>query len=136
MKLLLDEMWTPTIAIELRKRASDVIAVNEPAHASRYAGVTDDAVFARAQDDGRTIVTDNVSDYERARRDWESRGGSHHGIIYALDPPFNRHRGNSVIGDMVRALQHFLRSPEAKRQPFNRAHYLRAAPSVGDLDVT
>jgi hypothetical protein len=54
MRLLLDEMWTPTIAIELRKRGFDAIAANEPALASRYAGATDDAVFARAQEDGRT----------------------------------------------------------------------------------
>jgi hypothetical protein len=127
VKLLLDEMWTPTIAIELRERAFDVIAVNEPVHASRYAGVTDDMVFARAQDDGRTIVTDNVADYERARLDWESRGVAHHGVIYALNPPFNRHRGDSVIGDMVRALQQFLRSRETEAEPFNRALYLRAA---------
>jgi len=129
MKLLLDEMWTPTIAVELCRRDFDVIAVNEAAHASRYAGIPDDAVFAQAQDDGRTIVTDNVSDYERARRDWESRGRAHHGVIYALDPPFNRHRGNSVIGEIVRALDRFLRSADAKTEPFNRAHYLRAAPA-------
>jgi hypothetical protein len=129
MKLLLDEMWTPTIAIELRKRGFDVIAANETAYASRYAGVTDDTVFARAQDDGRTIVTDNVSDYERARRDWESRGGAHGGVVYALNPPFNRHRGNSVIGDMVRALQHFLCAPGTDVEPFDRAHYLRGVPS-------
>lgn len=128
MKLLLDEMWTPTIAVELRKRDFDVIAVNEPGHASRYAGIPDDAVFAQAQNDGRTIVTDNVSDYELARRNWESRGRVHHGIIYALDPPFNRHRGTSVIGEVVRALEHFLRSTEAGTEPFNRAHYLRPAP--------
>jgi hypothetical protein len=127
--LLLDEMWTPTIAFELRKRDFDVVAVTEPAHASRYAGIPDDAVFAQAQDDGRTIVTDNVSDYERARRDWESRGRVHHGVIYALDPPFNRHRGHSVIGEIVRALEHFLHSTEAKTEPFNGAHYLRAAPA-------
>jgi hypothetical protein len=48
MKLLLDEMWTPTIALELRRRDHNVIAANEPAHASRYAGIPDDAVFARA----------------------------------------------------------------------------------------
>jgi len=129
MKLLLDEMWTPTIAIELRKRGFDVIAVNEIAYAPRYAGVTDDTVFARAQDDGRTIVTDNVSDYERARRDWESRGRAHCGVVYALNPPFNRHRGDSVIGDMVRALQHFLCSPDTDVERFDRAHYLRGAPS-------
>lgn len=134
MKLLLDEMWTPLIAIELRKkRAFDVIAANEPAHASRYAGVADDTVFARAQADARTIVTDNVSDYERARRDWESRGTDHHGIIYALDPPFNRHRGDSVIGDMVRALEHFLASLGVNTKPFNRVHFLRKSPGANLL---
>lgn len=129
MKLLLDEMWTPTIAIELRKRGFDVVAVNEAPYASRYAGVADDMVFARAQDDGRTIVTDNTSDYERARREWESRGADHCGVVYALDPPFSRHHGNTVIGDMVRALQHFLSSAEAEREASARAYYLRRAPT-------
>lgn len=125
MKLVLDEMWTPTIARELRRRGFDVVAINESSHAPRYAGVADDAVFARAQDDARTIVTDNVSDYEVARRDWESRARAHHGIIYALNPPFNRHRGDSIIGDMVRALEHFLGSSEPGPEPFGRVHYLR-----------
>jgi hypothetical protein len=50
-------MWTPTIARELRKRDLDVIAISEPAHASRYTGISGDEVFARAQDDGYTIVS-------------------------------------------------------------------------------
>ena len=128
MRLLLDEMWTPTIALELRKRGFDVIAISEPAHAGRYAGVSDDEVFACAQDDGRAIVTDNIADYEQARRDRENRGQTHHGLLYALNPPFNRHRWERVIGQMVNALAHFLSSPDAAQQPFNRAHYLREAP--------
>jgi len=40
-------MWAPTIAAELRKRRFDVIAINEQAQASRYAGTADDHVFAR-----------------------------------------------------------------------------------------
>lgn len=128
MRLLLDEMWTPTIALELRKRGFAVIAISEPAHVGRYGGIGDDEVFARAQEDGCAIVTDNVADYERARRDWESRGQSHSGVVYALNPPFNRHRGEQVIGLMVRALVHLLSSAQATRQPFNRAHYLREAP--------
>jgi hypothetical protein len=128
VRLLLDEMWTPTIALELRKRELDVIAITEPAHASRYAGIGDDEVFGRAQEDGRAVVTDNIADYEQARSDWENRGQAHHGLIYALDPPFNRHRGGHVIGQMVSALAHFLRTPEAAREPFSRAHYLREAP--------
>lgn len=128
MRLLLDEMWTPTIALELRKRGLDVIAISEPAHASRYAGISDDEVFARAQDNAHTIVTDNIADYEQTRREWESRGQTHHGLVYALNPPFNRHKGERVIGQMVRALAYFLDSPDATKEPFNRAHYLREAP--------
>ncbi len=121
-------MWTPTIALELRKRGFDVIAISEPAYAGRYAGISDDEVFARAQDDDRAIVTDNIADYEQARRDRENRGQTHYGLLYALNPPFNRHRGERVIGQMVNALAHFLSSPDAAQQPFNRAHYLREAP--------
>jgi hypothetical protein len=128
VRLLLDEMWTPTIALELRKRDFDVIAITEPAHASRYAGISDDKVFARAQEDGRAIVTDNIADFEQARRDHESQGQVHHGLLYALNPPFNRHRGEGVIGQLVNALAHFLASPDAAPEPFNRAHYLREAP--------
>lgn len=125
MKLLLNEMWTPAIAVELRRRRHDIVAIAEPDHARRYGGISDDRVFARAQEDGRTIVTDNVADYEKARRDWEARGLAHHGVVYALDPPFNRHRGDSVIGEMVRALDRFLALPETKQGPFARVHYLR-----------
>ena len=128
MRLLLDELWAPTIAAELRKRRFDVIAINEQAQTSRYAGTTDDHVFARAQEDGRTIVTDNIADYAKARRDWESRGAVHYGVIYALNPPFNRHRGDAVIGQIVKALEHFLSSSEAAHEPSNRVHYLRVAP--------
>lgn len=120
MKLLLDEMWAPTIAVELRKRGFDVIAINEPAHAGRYAGAPDHEVFARAQDDGRAVVTDNISDYEKARLDWEARGTAHHGLVYALDPPFNRHPGDAVIGQMVRAVEHLLSSPDAQAEAPNR----------------
>lgn len=127
MKLLLDEMWTPMIAVQLRRRKLDVVAINEPAQVSRYAGAPDDQVFARAQGDGRTIVTDNIADYEQARRDWEGMGRSHHGVVYALDPPFNRHRGEGVIGQIVAALAHFLASPPVS-EVWNGIHYLREAP--------
>jgi hypothetical protein len=128
VRLLLDEMWTPTIALELRKRDFDVIAISEPAHAGRYAGISDDWVFAHAQDDRRAIVTDNIADFELIRLEWESRNQIHYGLIYALNPPFNRHRGERVIGQMVNALAHFLSSPGAAQEPLNRVHYLRAAP--------
>jgi hypothetical protein len=129
VRVLLDEMWSPAIATQLRQRDHDVVAITEPVSASRYAGIPDDEVFAKAQEDGRAIVTDNVPDYETARANWESRGQPHHGVVYALNPPFNRNRGDVVIGQMVRALDHFLASDEAKAEPFNRVHYLRLPPA-------
>jgi hypothetical protein len=122
-------MWSPTIAVELRKRQSDVIAITEPAHAERYAGMPDDEVFALAQEDRRGVVTDNVADYEKARLDREARGLVHYGVVYALDPPFNRHRGDVVIGQMVRALEQLLASPAAELEAGSRVHYLRPAPA-------
>ena len=126
MKALLDEMWTPAIAEQLRLRGHDVIAASETDYAGRYAGIPDDELFAKAQEDRRAVVTDNVADYEQARADWESRGQRHHGLIYARDPPFKRHRGVRVIGQTVRALDRFLSSPEAAEEPLNRVHYLRS----------
>jgi hypothetical protein len=35
-------------------------------------------------------------------------------------------QGERVIGQMFNALAHFLSSPDAEQQPFNRAHYLRS----------
>jgi hypothetical protein len=75
------------------------------------------------------IVTDNIADYEKARRDWESRGGRHHGVLYALNPPFNRHHGEAVIGQMVKALSRFLSSPDAAQEPL-RAYPGRAVAGV------
>jgi len=131
VKLLLDEMWTPKIAAQLRERSFDVIAICDPAHARRYAGIADHQVFALAQEEGRTIVTDNIADYELIRAVWESRGKRHSGIVYALNPPFNRHRGKRVIGQMVKALTYLLSSLEASSEPFQHVHYLREAPIEG-----
>jgi Domain of unknown function (DUF5615) len=124
VKLLLDEMWNGTIASELRRHGHDVIAAQEPEQ-ERYAGIPDDGVFALAQQEARTIVTDNIVDYERARLQWETTGRDHHGVIYALNPPFNRHRGDVVIGQMVRALASFLSSDDARSALPSRVHYLR-----------
>jgi hypothetical protein len=126
VKLVLDEMWSGTIARELRRLGHDAIAIQEPEHV-RYAGIPDDQVFELAQQDGRAIVTDNIADYERARLDWEGIGRTHHGVVYALDPPFNRHRGSVVIGQMVRALDSFLRTDDARATPPLPLHYLRPA---------
>ena len=126
MRLLLDEMWSYEIAVQLRRFGHDVIAATEPEHEARFTGVEDDIVFERAQEDGRAIVTENVADFERARMAFERTGRSHHGVIYARDPQFNRNLGAGVIGPMVRALDRLL-SERPEHDPQNRVIFLRRA---------
>lgn len=129
MRLLLDELWPHAIATQLRKRGFDAIAANEAEHTARYCGIPDGELFARAQGDGRAVVTDNVADFEAERLSWEAGGKPYHGVIYALNPPFNRHHADAIVGQMVKALEHFLKSPDdAQVEPLDRAHWLRAAP--------
>lgn len=133
MKLLLDELWPPSIAEQLRRRGVDCIAAKEAGHVERYCNIHDEEVFARAQEGERAIVTENVADYEKARAAWElERATPHHGVVYAVDPPFNRHKSEAVVGQMVRALDYVLQQLPAASEPLNRAYWLRPAPSDFD----
>jgi Domain of unknown function (DUF5615) len=119
VKLLLNEMWSDRIARELRRRGYDVLAATELPN--RYRGVPDDEVFRRAQEDGRTLVTDNVRDFVTILADYEARRATHHGVVFALRPRFDR-SAPRVTGRMVRALTAYLDSPDAAR--LRGAHFL------------
>jgi uncharacterized protein DUF5615 len=118
VKLLLNEMWTAEIARQLRRRGHDVIAATElPA---RYRGIPDHDVFARAREDGRVIVSDNVPDYATLVADAASRGAVHPGVVFAVRPAFDR-AVPGVVGRMIRALDRLLRVDE----PIRGSHFLR-----------
>lgn len=112
MKLLLNEMWAAEIARQLRRRGVDAVAATEAP--LRYGGVPDHEVFARAREDGRTIVTDNVPDFATLVADAASRGESHPGVVFAVRPAFDRARP-TIVGEMVRALAVLARSADAER---------------------
>lgn len=59
-RLLLDEMYPPTLAHALRDKGHDVIAVAESAE---LAGGDDATVLDAATADGRCLVTENVRDF-------------------------------------------------------------------------
>jgi Domain of unknown function (DUF5615) len=125
MRLLLDEMWSSEIAVQLRLRGHDVIAATEPDHEARYRGIPDDELFARAQEDRRAVVTDNVGDFEPIRLAHEHEPGGHFGVVYALAPAFDRHRSGRVAGRMVTALERLLHENPGEA-PTSAAHFLRA----------
>lgn len=112
MKLLLNEMWSAEIARQLRRRGIDAVAATELP--LRYRGVPDHDVFARAREDGRAIVTDNVSDFAVLVAEAAGRGEAHPGVVFALRPGFDR-ANPKVVGLMVRALARLVRSEDAGR---------------------
>ena len=110
MKLLLNEMWSAEIARQLRDRGVDALAATEAPR--RYRAVPDHDVFARAREDGRAIVTDNVRDFATLVADAASRGESHPGVIFAVWPAFDR-SNSRIVGRMVRALEALVDSDDA-----------------------
>lgn len=124
MKLVLDEMWPPAIAEQLRHRGHDVIAAQEPDHHPRYGGISDELLFERAQEHERTVVTDNIDDYEPLVAGCEQHGIVHHGVVFCSSRQFDRSDPRTV-GRLVDALGAFLTAQASTSTPFNQRHWLR-----------
>ncbi|MFI5005348.1 MAG: DUF5615 family PIN-like protein [Solirubrobacterales bacterium] len=104
MKLLLDEMYPPAIAEQLRRRGHDVDAV---AARGELRAVADPDIFATAQREQRAVVTENIDDFSALADSHDQRGETHHGIVFVN--PRRYPRGNRrTIGRMVTALEQLL----------------------------
>jgi predicted nuclease of predicted toxin-antitoxin system len=109
-RLLLDEMFHPRIAAELAERGHDCRSV-----------VTDLALRQRADSDlvalavpeDRTLVTNNVVDFERLRRERVAEGAPVPSLIYTSDASFPRDR--RYIPRLVEALDAALKTDAARR---------------------
>jgi predicted nuclease of predicted toxin-antitoxin system len=107
LRLLLDEMYSPAIADELRVRGHDVASIHDLGYAA-VTGASDVDVLAAAQREERILVTENVRDY-RPLESGLIAGGSHHaGLIYTSNRQFPR-GGPGTTGRLVRALDALLR---------------------------
>jgi len=102
LKLLLDEMYSPQIAVQLRRRGHDVV------HASELglAGRPDSEIFALIAGQGRAIVTNNTEDYVKLFNQAAAAGQDHGGVLLTSDRPMPRSR--STIGLFVRVLAKLL----------------------------
>ncbi len=119
LKLLLDEMYPPAIAEQLRRRGHDADAV---AAKAELRALADPEIFAVAQHEQRVVVTENIDDFS-AIADTHDRGGHpHHGLI--LLHPHRYPRGNArTIGRMVTALERLLHE-QPGRTPTSLRHWL------------
>jgi hypothetical protein len=108
LKLLLDEMYAPAVAAELRTRGYDVASIHDAAYA-HLAGAPDPDLLAAALRDERTLVTENVRDYRPLEAALLAESGSHHaGLVYTSNKQFPR-GDPATTGRLVRALDAILR---------------------------
>jgi Domain of unknown function (DUF5615) len=85
--LLLDEMFSPEIAIDLAAHGIDCRAVvGDPV----LRALSDLEIFHVALTEGRVLVTNNVPDFECLRRAHQAAGNEIPGLIYTSDLTFPR----------------------------------------------
>jgi predicted nuclease of predicted toxin-antitoxin system len=106
VRLLLDEMWPPALARQLRDRGHDVIAVAERPD---LGGMPDSAIFEAALREERAIVTENVVDFRPLAAAAVSAGRAHPALILTSNRRFPRHDPRT-LGRILAALDELLAS--------------------------
>ena len=102
MRLLLDEMYPPTIAELLRARGHDVASVHDPEYRT-FEGEPDDQLWAAAVAADRVLVTENVQDFRRIEADALSRTQPAVRLIFTTDRQFPRGEP-ATIGRLITTL--------------------------------
>jgi hypothetical protein len=106
MRLLLDEMYAPTVAEQLRTRGRDVASVHDPEYRT-LEGEPDEEVWAAAVGADRVLVTENVQDFRRIETDALARAQTAARLIFTTDRQFPR-GDPATIGRLVTALDALL----------------------------
>ena len=105
MRLLLDEMLSPTIARDLRARDHDVEAIKEHPDRSKIGqqAYDDPEVLDLARREHRAVVTDNLVDMRPLHYEAITPGGAgHFGMIFM---PGDYRRTRADTGRIVAALE-------------------------------
>jgi predicted nuclease of predicted toxin-antitoxin system len=102
-RLLLDEMFSPAIAAELRALGHDVIAV---ADRSDLRAKSDEEIFAWASAERRWLLTENVKDFRPIMLRAVAGGQLDCGLLFTSSRAFPRSRKNP--GPLINALHVWL----------------------------
>ena len=130
MRLLLDEMYAPAVAAELRARGHDAASLHDPAYA-HLGGAPDPDVLAAATSEDRVLVTENVRDYRPLEGELLAGGSGHAGLIYTSNRQFPR-GDPATTGHLVLALDAL---PRAEPDLHNRSIFLsRVKNRAGDRE--
>ena len=99
IRIFTDEMVTPRLANELRRRGYDVESCRDAGRASLGISDNDQLRYCAAAE--RSIYTFNSTDFDRLDREWNAGSLPHAGIIVSEDL-------NSTFEQMVMRLQYHL----------------------------
>jgi uncharacterized protein DUF5615 len=100
LKLLLDEMFSPLVAAELRGRGHDVVAIKER---DEWQSLSDPDVLAVARTEQRAVVTANLRDFRPLHVELvAARGEGHAGMVFV---PASFRLTRAATGQIVAALE-------------------------------
>jgi Domain of unknown function (DUF5615) len=119
LKLLIDEMYPPPIAKQLRDRGGDAEAVTER---PELRALADADLFALAQHEQRTVVTENIDDYSVIASSYDQRGQAHFGLVRVPHSSYPR-SSPATIGRMVTELDGLL-GQHLETTPTSMRHWL------------
>lgn len=103
-RLLLDEMFSPTLAAALRDLGHDVVAVAER---SDLRSMADSEIFAWAANEGRWLLTENVADFKPLVLSLV-RTEANVGVLFTSSRGFPRSRKN--LGPLINAFDRWLQA--------------------------
>jgi len=120
LKLLLDEMYPPTLAEALRAAGIETWTVAELG----LAGRSDPDILAAAEANGYVLLTENLADFARLATEHLTTGRHHSGVLIALSSRFSRRPAG--INAIVAAV-----SAVADENLQDRLVYLKKPPPNG-----
>lgn len=121
MKLLLDEMISPKIARELRGRGDfDVQAIK--GDRPDLEAVADREVVRRIAAEQRTLVTNDVLDFQLIHNQLLAAGEEHYGLIFTSDSTMPRSKASIPL--WVRTLEKVLAEHPSNDALRNRVRHL------------
>lgn len=121
MKLLLDEMISPKIARELRGRGDfDVQAIK--GDRPDLEAVADREIVRRMAAEQRTLVTNDVLDFQLIHNQMLAAGEEHYGLIFTSDSTMPRNKASIPL--WVKALEKVLTEHPVNDALKNRVRHL------------
>jgi Domain of unknown function (DUF5615) len=100
LKLLLDEMFSPLVAAELRARGHDAVAIKER---DEWQSLSDPEVIAVARTEQRAVVTANLRDFRSLHAELVAPGGDGHaGMVFV---PTSVRLTRAATGNIIEALE-------------------------------